>query len=227
MMSTALAQISQLLDPRSEPFYKIYREHLIELNRIVKNLGEPLEGNLFYLHQDPELQPWPCKEFLIKRRSLALFAMTKHDVLEIGFNAGHSALLMLAANPDICVVSVDPCYHNYSQPCFEYLRSQFGNRIDLIPERSSVIWKTLDAKRFDGFHIDGNHVTETASQDMENCIRNGTRGSVIVFDDSDNLELRLMLELYMLSGQVINISDQNGNLPNSNQMFFINNKSDT
>ena len=224
MMSIPIAQLQQFLNPNHEPFYPEYLEHLRRINQIVHELGEPLEGNLFYLDQDPELSDRPCQAFLSKRRALAMFAMTRSNILEIGFNAGHSALLMLAANPNVSVTSVDTCYHTYSRPCFEYLQSIFGSRISLIAQQSSDIWRGLDAGKFDGYHVDGGHDLVTAGMDMDNCINRGSHGSVILFDDSDGTELRLMLNFYMLSGRVINISDTLGHLPNIKQMFFINNR---
>jgi hypothetical protein len=59
---------------------------------------------------------------------------------------------------------------------------------------------------------------------IANVISFGRRGSLICFDDSDYPPIRVLLNMYLLTGKVISINDQIGFLDNLRQMFFINNK---
>jgi len=154
--------------------------------------------------------------------------MTFTNAMEIGFNAGHSALLMLTANPSLKLTYIDICVHRYTTLCFEYLRSIFGDRINLINGNSLLAFPLLksQANDFDFYIIDGGHGIDVAETDMYNVIKYGRKGSIILFDDSDNTTLRTMLSMYMLSGDIISISDPAWLLKNTNQMFFINNKKD-
>jgi hypothetical protein len=132
--------IHKFTDPNYEPFFEFYEDHLKKLNKISLSTGEPVEGNLFYLNHDmhSERSIKPEELFLPKRRALALAVQQFNNVLEIGFNAGHSALLMLTANPSLFLTCIDLCEHEYTMPCIEYLHNIFGNRINLIQGNSLV-----------------------------------------------------------------------------------------
>jgi Methyltransferase domain len=220
--------IQKLANPQFDPCKEAYQHDLRKLNEIVQSSGEPLEGNIFYKHLTPqpgdELEP----AMLPKRRAFAMAAMMFHEVMEIGFNAGHSALLLLTANPQLRLTCVDLCQHTYTVPCFEYLKNRFGDRIELIQSNSLLAFPLLASRRADfGLYIiDGGHGLTTAEVDLFNVIQFGRKGSVICFDDSDSAGLRVILNMYMLAGKIINIADQTGFIKNLNQMFFVNNKAD-
>jgi len=214
-------------NPNYEPFFEQYKENLKQLNEIALSTNEPIEGNVFYNHNSMELNMIE-QGFRNKRKNLTLAAMTFSDALEIGFNAGHSALLMLTANPHLKLTYIDICSHRYTLPCFQYLRSVFEGRIELINSNSLHAFPSLafNYGNFDLFIIDGGHGIDVAETDLFNVIKFGRRGSIILFDDSDFPPLRTMLSMYMLSGKIINISDPIWLLQNTNQMFFMNNKNE-
>jgi hypothetical protein len=220
--------IQKLANPQFDPCVEAYQHDLRKLNEIVQSSGEPLEGNIFYKHltTNPGDQLEPA--MLPKRRSLAMAALMFQEVMEIGFNAGHSALLLLTANPQLRLTCIDLCQHKYTVPCYEYLKNRFGDRIDLIQSNSLLAFPLLASRRADfGLYIiDGGHGLTTAEVDLYNVIQFGRKGSVICFDDSDAAGLRVILNMYMLTGQIISIADQTGFIKNLNQMFFINNKAD-
>lgn len=64
-----------------------------------------------------------------KQFNISRLASTRNRILEIGFNAGYSCLLMLLANPECHITLVDLNYHRYVVPCFEYLNAQFPGRL--------------------------------------------------------------------------------------------------
>jgi hypothetical protein len=205
-----------------EVFFEEYKTHLDELLKIIKAIGEPLEGNIFYQHLDPNPGHELIEQFLPKRAALAMFAMAHNDIVEIGFNSGFSALLMLTANPNLKLTSVDICEHKYTEPCFDYLASVFPGRIDLVKgDSTQVLAEVLQSnKNLTGYIIDGGHGVTVAEQDLQNVIKFANKDAVLCFDDSDFVELRLMLNLYMMSGHLTPIWDPHAVVQNETQMFF-------
>ena len=112
-----------------ENFKKIISEnkhHLDKILEIIKSTGEELEGNCFYIHKS-------FNEINDINKKINLFSLAKNRdvILEIGFNAGHSALLFLFANPNAVVHCFDICYHEYTEKCFEYLSNEFPGKLYL------------------------------------------------------------------------------------------------
>jgi predicted O-methyltransferase YrrM len=224
-VSRRLELLRKFADPAWEPFTEEYTDHLAGLMKVIEGVGEKLEGNTFFAHRQEdysELSP----RFLNKRRTLALAANVFTDIVEIGFNAGHSAMLMLTANPNLRLTCIDICSHRYTVPCFEYLHSIFGDRITLIEGNSLLAMPLLKAqgKEYGLYIIDGGHGVDVADSDIHNIIHCSKPGSIIMFDDSDAPQLRILLDMYMMSGDLISIADQAGILKNTNQMFFMNNR---
>jgi len=164
-----------------------------------------VEGNCFCEHRNiknrlPELIP--------KQMNLYSCGIKANNVIEIGFNAGHSALLFLLANPNSKVVCFDICEHPYTLKCFEYLRSLFGDRLELIKGDSTVTIPQYKLTHpdviFDVFHLDGSHDVQIARQDFENVL--GIVRSFIVFDDTQSNELNNLLNEYIDKGIVMEIS---------------------
>nr|WP_199290590.1 class I SAM-dependent methyltransferase [Synechococcus elongatus] len=127
------------------------------LDHVVVESGEPLEGNCFYYHLS--LKPSALLEN--KRINLFSSATQAQKILEIGFNAGHSAALMLLANPNSNLLAFDICEHRYTEGCFAVLAERFPHRIDLIAGDSNTTLPLFrlehPAVYFDLLHIDGSH----------------------------------------------------------------------
>ena len=211
-------------DPAFEPFKEQYLPHLRALNEIIKGVGEPLEGNIFYANGEPNPGDTLIDVFRPKRRALATFSIMHSSIFEIGFNSGFSALLALTANPKLRITSADICMHKYTVPCFEYLKSVFGDRINLI-EGNSLVAAPLHLSQdnsYTAYHIDGAHDIPTAEADLNNVIRYAKKGSILCFDDTDFRELRLLVGMYVLKGDLTDIGMGTGmSLYDSNMhMFF-------
>ncbi len=217
--------IVKFADRNFDPFVEQYLAHAKNLIQIIEHIGEPLEGNIFFKHLETNFENLDAA-FLPKRRGLALLSMMHNNICEIGFNSGFSALLLLASNPLLQLTCIDICEHSYSLPCFNYLSSQFPGRISLINSDSRMAMPMLAKinNNNDAFIIDGGHGIDVAETDLLNIITYSKKGSIICFDDSDSPYLRTLLNMYMLKGLIINISDQMGYIDNVKQMFFINNK---
>ena len=207
---------------KKEPMYDQYLPHLHELLKIIKDVGEPLEGNIFYQHLDPNPGEELVEQFLPKRAALSMFAMAHSNIVEVGFNAGFSALLMLMANPKLKLTSVDICEHKYTELCFDYLASVFPGRITLVKgDSTQVLADVLQKnKSLTGYIIDGGHGLGVAETDLQNVIQYANSKAVLCFDDSDFIDLRLLLNAYMMAGYLTPITDQHCVVQDQTQMFF-------
>jgi len=190
-----------------EPHYNEYKHHLDQITTIVKNSGARQEGNIFFIDGDGSLTELYCG-FLPKRQNLAKLSTQVDAIVEIGFNAGHSALLMLTANPSLLYRGVDIGSHSYVKPCSEYLKSQFGNRFDLTIDSSITvmpnifdIYPELEGKVI-GWVIDGSHEIDFASEDLKNVVNLSKVVDTIVMDDTDYRPLRELVENYVANGQI-------------------------
>jgi hypothetical protein len=141
----------------SPRFYRrLYELNSVALSCVDLNENEGIAENIFYNHLELN-NAWalPNRSMCIKRVRAQIFSRKSKKILEIGFNAGRSALLMLEHNPNLNLVCIDICEHNYTIPCFEYLKKIYGNRIRLIKTSSESIGECLKDQKFGGFHIDG------------------------------------------------------------------------
>ena len=155
---------------------------------LIHECGEPLEGNIFMLHNQTQF----TNVFLDKQKNISLLVLdqTLQSGLEIGFNAGFSALLMLLSNPRLHISCFDLAEHAYTRPCFQKLKEQFGDRIELTMGDST---KTLPKVTgvYDVIHIDGGHDPAVATSDVVNAYRLSQPGKTIqIFDDYDFHDLK-------------------------------------
>jgi predicted O-methyltransferase YrrM len=169
-----------------------------EIKEALENKGVPVKiiGNLFYPHTpglffEQELYH-PMHE---KRTRYSLAMQGKKNMFEIGINGGHSSLLALESNPDLCITANDiasfyhPCPDRHPeiyvkvacrvlkelyQERFDYI---IGNCLESIPKFT----KENQSIFFDVIHIDG--VKNTYTKDFNNLYRNMTEDCVIIFDD--------------------------------------------
>ncbi|RYD63964.1 MAG: class I SAM-dependent methyltransferase [Verrucomicrobiaceae bacterium] len=150
-----------------------HRTVVAALNKAVIESGEPMEGNLYYSHnQNLSINTNLNAEFVIKRQQLALIASYKSSVLEIGFNAGHSAALMLCANPALKYYGIDIAEHRYTPVCAQILADFFPDRFEFYPGDSTKVYP-IEAERFvecDLVHVDGGHTLPLFRADMTNAL---------------------------------------------------------
>ncbi len=165
-----------------------YLPYLDELNRIVLASGAKAEGNLFYFH----LEKNPSRnsvyaEFYPKRRNFVAACRESTTMLEIGMNAGHSALLALACGVEYH--GVDIALHPYVRPAAEFLKSEFGDRFHFYEGDSLVklpqMAQDLPFLRFDLIHVDGHHGDYYCIKDTENSLVMALKNAWIILDDTD------------------------------------------
>ena len=107
----------------------------------------------------------------------------KKDVLEVGTYMGHSMLIMLEANPNLNITTID-IDEQFAKPSVRYLQKQFPkSNITFINNDSLKAMKSLN-KKFDFFHIDGSHKNKIITKEFYQCKRlKSTESLEIIFDD--------------------------------------------
>lgn len=164
-----------------------------ELERIIKACNEKLEGNTFYEHETENFVV--STAFAKKRLNLFHLSSTARNILEIGFNAGHSTLLYLLSNPSSQIYLFDLGEHSYSYECFRYLNEIFPGRLHIVWGSSLETVKNFEkTQKFDFIHIDGGHTRFIAESDIHNCRKFATKYTNVVFDDSNDAILYDMLK---------------------------------
>lgn len=180
------------------------KKHFDKLHSICKEIGEKVEGNCFTEHLNIDKR---IDKLIYKQLNHFNLGLNATNIMEIGFNAGHSSLLYLLANPNSKLTIFDICEHKYTIPCFKYLQSAFPNRLQIFKGDST---KTIPKfiinnpnTKFDLIHIDGAHFGDIPNQDFYNSLKLAT--DIIVWDDTQMKRLDDLLNGYIQKGLVSEI----------------------
>ena len=170
-----------------ERILEIYKH----LNSIVQKSNEPLEGNCYTYHCTLDEYP----ELIAKRENIFNAAKEVFDekgeceIGEVGFNAGHSALLLIMGSEGKANYTFyDLDAHTYAKPCFYSLQACFpDSSLKYIPGDSKLTLKEASdiGKRYDLFHLDGGHNSDIYYSDLRNVLKMVNTGGVIIIDDTD------------------------------------------
>lgn len=168
---------------------------------IIDSTGEKLEGNIFMLHETTTY----TNAFFDKQVNFILASSKQNinNVLEIGFNAGFSALLMLISNPNLKITCVDICSHEYTILCFKKMKEIFGDRINILCGSSVDVLPKLIGEQYDMIHIDGCHLVNIAEIDIKNSLQLCKSGTILIMDDTDNIELLKVWLRYSISYKLL------------------------
>jgi lipopolysaccharide biosynthesis glycosyltransferase len=180
------------------------KTHFDKLCDICKETGENVEGNCFTEHLNIDK-----KIDVLIYKQLNHFSLGKNatNIMEIGFNAGHSSLLYLLSNPNSKLTIFDLCEHKYTLPCFEYLQSVFPDRLQIFPGDSTKtvpnFFNLNPNTRFDLIHIDGGHFGDIPNKDFYNSLK--LASNIIIWDDTQINTLNDLLNEYINKGLVYEI----------------------
>lgn len=155
--------------------------HIRKLHEIIEMCGIVPEGNLF-THDKTLIYD---SKLLTKQVNMWRIGKTATNIIEVGFNAGHSCLLFLMANPTSRITIFDIGWHPYTKPCFDYLDSAFPGRMTYYKGDSlcTLGCYTTDLP-FDVAHIDGAHDHVHFLSDITNISRMVTSDNVTILDDA-------------------------------------------
>ena len=176
-----------------EELEKSFEQDLRTLNSIILFSDEDLEGNCYYHWSNPGVGFISDWSFIYKR--LNYYSLLKKrqskKIIEIGFNAGHSALVFLnSMEKDSSLLIFDLCEHTYTESAFSFLKSKYPQVRDLIKgdSRTSIKKWILDNREeigtFDIIHIDGGHEKEIISYDILHTDALLKPGGILILDDT-------------------------------------------
>jgi len=169
---------------------------------IIINSKEMVEGNIFMIHNTFQYTDL----FLNKAKNISNIVLNKNikNVLEIGFNAGFSTLLILLSNPNLHIACIDLGIHNYTLPCYKKIKEMFGDRINLIIGDSTKMLPALTST-YDLIPIDGGHETEVATSDITNSYKLSKNNTIIIMDDYDFQELHTLWDTYVKTYNMLSL----------------------
>jgi predicted O-methyltransferase YrrM len=135
---------------------------------ITPNMSSPIMGCLRDVH-------FPILKDIVKRTDVK-------NILEIGFNAGHSCLSWLLSSDDTKVIGLDI---HYPEKSVKYLQENYGDRFFFVNADSNTLSEDSVIEQwenqFDLIFIDGDHSYEAVARDLKNSLRLNPK--YIVFDD--------------------------------------------
>jgi predicted O-methyltransferase YrrM len=109
-------------------------------------------------------------------------------ILEVGFNAGHSAEVFLTANPTASLTSFELGRWQYTNIGKTYIDAQHPGRHTLILGDSTKTlpeFIAMSPNPFDLLFIDGGHFDDVPEQDLQNCLKLTHPSSIVILDDTN------------------------------------------
>jgi predicted O-methyltransferase YrrM len=188
-------------------------DYIKELTKILESVGERIEGNLVC---DITPTNWVINDNIDKIKNLQYLCKNKKKIIEIGVNACHSLLLMLLINPEAEYLLFDLNCHKYTEPAFNYIKSQFpSTKINIIFGDSTktmhkfIVDNQTELHSYDLIHIDGGHTIDIFSHDYNNSKQLSVNNGVVVFDDYDYDRIYTFIQKMIAQKEIIEYTDSN------------------
>ncbi len=183
---------------------QIHQYHSYLLQSIMKNGN--LEGNCYTNENSTETCP---EELLKKRKNLQKIAIESTNLIEIGFNAGHSSYYMLESNVDLNVIALDCCKYEYTIACMNLLKSKYPERFQSQITNSLQLLKRMDQyKSYDAVHIDGCHLVYFPFFDFFVSLLFLKNQSKIILDDIHMKDVAFVVDFFENKHFFTNITSQ-------------------
>lgn len=159
---------------------------LMPLIRLENN--DSLEGNMYSQHNQTKASNllMQKQKNIVELFTASVLFPENLSVLEIGFNAGFSSLLIMMCNPEINLTAIDINNHKYTSLCYGQIKEDYPN-INILYGSSTKLLPELhkQSKTYDIIHIDGGHTKDIAEQDIQNSINLCKPKSLIIVDDTN------------------------------------------
>jgi hypothetical protein len=181
----------------------IKKNILNDLKNIILESNTPLEGNSFYSHTTLDL--YSC----LYTKQCNLFWCGKQAytrICEIGFNAGHSTMLMLLGRDKsfLNFTIFDIGHHAYTKPCLKYIESKFDYiNFEYIEGDSKLTMQNWILNNesligsYDVVHVDGGHSEDCISNDIKNADILLKYGGILIIDDTNASHINKYVDMYI------------------------------
>jgi len=179
------------------------QSYLNDIQKIILAKKGFIEGNAFYIDGTNELLP----ELYTKQVNLFWCGkQATSRICEIGFNAGHSTMLMLLGREKSALdfTIFDIGHHNYTKPCLEYIRSKFPKvKFEYIEGDSTLTmpkWIRANNKYtglYDVVHVDGGHSEHCVSNDMKHADILVKLNGIIIIDDTNHSQINKYVDNFI------------------------------
>lgn len=147
----------------------------------MSTLNDYLKNNAKIDFIEGHCQDVPDQVSILK--SMASFNNVK-NILEIGFNAGHSAEVFLSANKNARVVSIDIGHHSYGEHGKSFIDQMYPDRHDLYLSDSTEFLPSYEPEfTFDLILIDGSSKLSDCKADLLNCKHLASKNTIVIMDD--------------------------------------------
>ena len=192
------------------------------INQAVVESGEVLEGNYCYFDRrpvHPRTPPDPRRSW--KREVLRRAVVAGERALEVGFNAGHSAVVMLDANPCLKLTSIDIGLHRYTSTCAEIISARYPGRFNMLFGCSRDVLTDItvrDQFDFEIVHIDGSHSAKDFLFDFDCVLRYCLPGCTVIVDDAYVSNINELISV-ALAEKYLNVANISLPVTGENRVF--------
>jgi hypothetical protein len=186
--------------------------YLDDLKNVIIKSNASLEGNCFYHNGTLNLY----NELYTKQLNLFWCGKQENEnICEIGFNAGHSSMLLLLGKSDKLskFTIFDIGHHAYTRPCFEYIKTKFSDvNFEYIEGDSTITipeWIQMNKElmyKYDLVHVDGGHTEHCIFNDMKHADLLLKKNGIMIVDDTNYGVINSYVDLYLSSGNYIEVN---------------------